>query len=87
MQATPETLNALSGYLSATVSPDAATRRSAEESLRSGEAQPGFLQIVLHLVKSDGVDMTVRQAGGVYFKNVVKKLWAGEEVSHNQELS
>lgn len=80
MQATPETLNALSGYLSSTVSPDAATRRSAEESLKSGEGQAGFLQLVLHLVKSDGVDMTVRQAGGVYFKNVVKKLWAGEEV-------
>jgi exportin-2 (importin alpha re-exporter) len=80
MQATPETLNALSSYLASTVSPDAATRRAAEDSLRQGEGQPGFLQLILQLVKSDGVDMTVRQAGGVYFKNVVKKLWAGEEV-------
>lgn len=81
MQATPETLNALSSYLQSTVSPDASTRRSAEESLRQGEGQPGFLQLILELVRSDSVDMTVRQAGGVYFKNVVKKLWSDEEVS------
>lgn len=81
MQATPETLNALTSYLSSTVSPDAGTRRSAEESLRQGEGQAGFLQLILELVRSDGVDMTVRQAGGVYFKNVVKKLWSDEEAS------
>ena len=81
MQATPATLTTLSEYLISTVSPDAATRRSAEDSLRSGEGQAGFLQIILHLVKMEGIDMTVRQAGGVYFKNAVKKLWSGEEVS------
>jgi exportin-2 (importin alpha re-exporter) len=80
MQATPETLNALSSYLASTVSPDASTRRAAEDSLRQGEGQAGFLQLILQLVKNDGVDMTVRQAGGVYFKNVVKRLWADEEV-------
>jgi exportin-2 (importin alpha re-exporter) len=79
MQATPETLGALSTYLSNTVSPDAATRRSAEESLRQGEAQAGFLQIVLKLVSSDAADKVVRQAGGVYFKNAVKRLWEGED--------
>jgi exportin-2 (importin alpha re-exporter) len=81
MQATPETLQLLSNYLTSTVSPDAATRRAAEDSLRQAEKQPGFLILVLELVKSDGVDMLVRQAGGVYFKNVVKRLWSGEEVS------
>ncbi|WWD17783.1 hypothetical protein CI109_102225 [Kwoniella shandongensis] len=79
MQATPETLSLLTTYLSSTVSPDAHTRRSAEESLRQAEAQQGFLLLVLELVKADGVDMVVRQAGGVYFKNAVKRLWAGEE--------
>lgn len=81
MQASPETLQLLSNYLTSTVSPDAATRRAAEESLRQAEKQPGFLILVLELVKSEGVDMLVRQAGGVYFKNVVKRLWSGEEVS------
>lgn len=79
MQATPETIAALSQYLSNTVSPDAATRRSAEESLRQGEAQQGFLQLVLQLVGADSTDMVVRQAAALYFKNVVKRLWEGEE--------
>lgn len=82
MQANPESLDLLSRTLTSTVSPDAPTRRAAEESLRQGESQPGFLLLVLELVRSDGVDMVVRQAGGVYFKNVVKRLWDGEEVSY-----
>ncbi len=81
MQANSETLNFLSQTLTSTVSPDAQTRRSAEDSLRQGEAQPGFLLLVLELVRSDGVEMVVRQAGGVYFKNAVKRLWDGDEVS------
>ncbi|WWC58466.1 uncharacterized protein I303_101008 [Kwoniella dejecticola CBS 10117] len=79
MQANQGTLTALSAYLSSTVSPDAHARRSAEESLRQAESQPGFLLLVLELVKSDSAEMVVRQSGGVYFKNVVKRLWAGEE--------
>ncbi|KAK4688334.1 exportin-2 (importin alpha re-exporter), partial [Tremellales sp. Uapishka_1] len=79
MQATPETLQLLSQYLSSSLSPDPPTRKAAEESLRQAEAQPGFLLLVLALVKEDAADMPVRQAGGVYFKNVVKRLWAGEE--------
>lgn len=80
MQATPETLSLLTNYLSSTVSPDAHTRRSAEESLRQAEGQQGFLLLVLELVKADSVIMVVRQAGGVYFKNTVKRLWSGDEV-------
>ncbi|OXB34588.1 importin-alpha export receptor [Cryptococcus neoformans] len=79
MQATPETLSLLTNYLSSTVSPDAHTRRSAEESLRQAEGQQGFLLLVLELVKADSVNMVVRQAGGVYFKNTVKRLWSGDE--------
>ncbi|ORX36025.1 Cse1-domain-containing protein [Kockovaella imperatae] len=78
--ASSDTLRALSQALSSTVvSHDAATRRLAEESLRQGESQPGFLVLLLQLVRSDDVDMIVRQAGGVYFKNAVKRLWEGEE--------
>ena len=81
MQANPENLQLLSNTLTSTVSPDASTRRTAEESLRQGESQPGFLLLVLELVRNEGVDMIVRQAGGVYFKNAVRRLWPGEEVS------
>lgn len=81
MQANAETLSLLSQTLTFTVSADAPTRRAAEDSLRQGEAQPGFLLLVLELVRNDGVDKVVRQAGGVYFKNAVKRLWADDEVT------
>lgn len=81
MQADASTLSALSSALTATVSPDAPTRRAAEDQLRSGEQQPGFLLLVLQLVHSQEADMVVRQAAGVYFKNAVKRLWEPEEVS------
>lgn len=79
MQADQQSLAALSKYLADTVSPDATVRRTAEDALHKAEAQQGFLQVVLELVRSDGADMIVRQAAGVYFKNTVKRLWEGEE--------
>jgi exportin-2 (importin alpha re-exporter) len=79
MNPSPETLTALSTTLASTVSPDAATRRAAEEQLRQGEKQPGFLIVVLTLVNTGTIDMVVRQTAGVYFKNAVKRLWTGEE--------
>ncbi|KAK1926751.1 putative importin-alpha export receptor [Papiliotrema laurentii] len=79
MQADPATLRLLSQTLTSTVSPDKATRRAAEEQLKTGETQPGFLLLVLELVKSDQVEVIVRQAAGVYFKNAVKRLWEPEE--------
>jgi hypothetical protein len=72
-------LTLLSTTLTSTVSPEAPTRRSAEDQLRQGESQPGFFLLVLELVRNDG-DMVVRQAGGVYFKNAVRRLWGGDEV-------
>ena len=81
MQANPESLKFLSQTLISTVASDASTRRAAEDALRQGEPQPGFLLLVLELVRSDGVDMDVRQAGGVYFKNAVRRLWGGDEAS------
>ena len=80
MQANQETLAGLSNALTSTVSADATTRRSAEEQLRQGEKQPGFLLVVLELVRTEAAGMVVRQTGGVYFKNAVKRLWSGEEV-------
>jgi exportin-2 (importin alpha re-exporter) len=82
MQANQETLTLLSNALTSTVSPDAPTRRAAEEQLQQGEKQPGFLLVVLDLVRTASVPMTVRQSGGVYFKNAIKRLWSGQEVGN-----
>lgn len=75
-------LQTLSTTLSASISPDSSVRRQAEDQLRQGEGSAGFLLLVLQLVNSSEADLTVRQTAGVYFKNVVKRLWAGEDVSH-----
>ena len=80
MQATPANINLLSQTLTSTVSPDGSIRRNAEETLRQGETQPGFLLLVLDLVRNDQASMLVRQSAGVYFKNAVKRSWDGDEV-------
>ena len=74
-------LQTLSTTFSASISPDTNIRRQAEAQLKQGEASPGFLLLLLQLVNSGEADITVRQTAGVYFKNAVKRLWAGEEVS------
>lgn len=74
-------LQTLSSTLTASISPDSSVRRQAEDQLRQGESSPGFLLLVLQLVNSGEVDIVTRQTGGVYFKNAVKRLWGGEEVS------
>jgi exportin-2 (importin alpha re-exporter) len=75
MQATPEHLTMLSELLTQSLSPNPEIRHPAEKTLDSSELQSGFLFLVLTLVASDAAAMHVRQAAGVYFKNVIKKRW------------
>ncbi|CAD6568832.1 MAG: importin-alpha export receptor [Tremellales sp. Tagirdzhanova-0007] len=86
MQANPESLKFLSQTLISTVASDASTRRAAEDALRQGEPQPGFLLLVLELVRSDGVDMDVRQAGGVYFKNAEVQISLEDKAAIKSQL-
>lgn len=67
--------------LIASLSPDASIRRQAEEQLRQGEQHPGFLLLLLQLVSDPSAEAVAKQTGSVYFKNAVKRLWAGEDVS------
>lgn len=75
MQANQEHLSMLSDLLTQSLSPQPEIRHPAEKNLDSSETQEGFLLLVLSLVRSDAAPMHVRQAAGVYFKNVVKKRW------------
>lgn len=82
MQVSPEHLQQLAQLLSDTVSPDTPTRKAAENNLNSAAQQQGFLLLLLETVRSDQASKVVRQAAGVYFKNVVKRQWEEpEEVS------
>jgi exportin-2 (importin alpha re-exporter) len=75
MQVTPEHLGMLSELLTQSLSPQPEVRQPAEKTLDTNETQSGFLFLVLTLVASDAAPMHVRQAAGVYFKNVIKKRW------------
>ena len=48
-------------------------RLAAEQTLKSMQSQPKFAVVTLHLVSSNAIDMTCRQAGSILFKNFVKK--------------
>lgn len=75
MQFNEEHLGMLSNLLTQSLSPQPEVRHPAEKQLDSSETTEGFLLLVLKLVTSDAAPMHVRQAAGVYFKNVVKKRW------------
>lgn len=76
MEVTTENLSMLSNLLTQSLSPSHDIRHPAEATLKSSETQAGFLLLVLGLVRTAEVPMHVRQAGGVYFKNVIKKRWS-----------
>jgi exportin-2 (importin alpha re-exporter) len=83
MQANQEHLSMLSDLLTQSLSPQPEIRHPAEKNLDSSETQEGFLLLVLNLVRSDAAPMHVRQAAGVYFKNVVKKRWTEVSIATN----
>jgi exportin-2 (importin alpha re-exporter) len=76
MEATTENLSMLSDLLTQSLSPRPEIRHPAEKNLNATELQPGFLLLVLALVKDDRAALEIRQAAGVYFKNVVRKRWS-----------
>ena len=51
----------------------------AEKCLESSEGKQNYPLLLLNLVDKDGVDMTLRVAGAVTFKNYVKRNWKVEE--------
>ncbi len=56
--------------------------RTAEEQLRQWEAAEGFPITLLHVVASTNLAPPVRQAGAVFFKNLVRRRWTDEDGTH-----
>lgn len=84
MEVNDQNLAVLRDLLQNTMSPITATRRQAEEMIKSTEAQGGFSLLLLTLISRLSVpaspdDIAVRQSASVYFKNLVKKRWAPED--------
>ncbi|XP_067006504.1 exportin-2 [Anabrus simplex] len=81
MELTDDNLRTLSEYLQHTLNPDVNVRRPAEKFLESVEVNRNYPLLLLHLVDKQTVDMTIRMAGAVAFKNYIKRNWKVEEDS------
>ncbi|XP_075152341.1 chromosome segregation 1 [Haematobia irritans] len=81
MEVNNENLQLLAGYLQQTLSPDPNVRRPAEKLLESTETQRNYAVLLLHLIDKADVEMTIRVAGSIAFKNYIKRNWAINEDS------
>ncbi|KAJ8926069.1 hypothetical protein NQ315_009924 [Exocentrus adspersus] len=79
MEISDENLRTLGGYLQQTLSPDVNVRRPAEKFLEGVEVNQNYPLLLLNLVHKPEVDMTIRVAGAVAFKNYIKRNWPVEE--------
>lgn len=79
MEVSEENLQTLARYLQETLSPDVNVRRPAEKFLEGVEVNQNYPLLLLNLVHKPEVDMTIRIAGSVAFKNYIKRNWCVEE--------
>ena len=75
MEATPENLQVLASYLNRTLSPSYDTRKPAEEYLASVEGNQNYALLLLQLADSNQVELQIRMAAAINFKNFVKRNW------------
>ncbi|XP_057662320.1 exportin-2 [Diorhabda carinulata] len=79
MEISDHNLQTLGKYLQETLSPDVNVRRPAEQFLKGVEVNQNYPLLLLNLVHKAEVDMTIRVAGAVAFKNYIKRNWFVEE--------
>ncbi|CUM57916.1 unnamed protein product, partial [Debaryomyces tyrocola] len=70
-------LESIPQYLDQSLLPQHA--KEAEAQLKSIENQPGFSVNLLHIIASTNLSPSIRLAGVLFFKNLVKRKWVNEE--------
>ncbi|KAJ3086862.1 Exportin-2, partial [Quaeritorhiza haematococci] len=73
MEPTEQNLQAAASFLQQTLHPT--TAKQAEQSLASVETHVGFPLVLLQIVANDAVDVSIRIAAALYFKNFIRKYW------------
>ena len=71
----------LAQILSGTQVPDQQQRENRERALKQAQSQQGFAVTILKLISVNSLDLAVRQAGSIAFKNYCKKAFDPEELS------
>jgi hypothetical protein len=56
---------------------------SAEKFLEGVEINQNYAILLLHLIDKDAVDMTIRVAAAIAFKNYIKRNWAVVSIFEN----
>ncbi len=84
MSAAQDNLQVLANYLTQTLSEKYEVRKPAEDYLISVEGSPNFTMLLLQLSEAEQVDITVRLAAAINFKNVVKRNWREVEDQQNK---
>lgn len=82
MELTDNNITTLSEYLQHTLNPDVGVRRPAEKFLESVEVNKNFPLLLLYLVDKSEIDVTIRIAGSVAFKNYIKRNWGVVRITH-----
>ncbi|XP_071836903.1 exportin-2-like isoform X2 [Apostichopus japonicus] len=75
LEATEENMTTMVQYLQQTLNPVQIERRAAEKFLEGVEGYNNYSILLLTLVSQESMDMTVRQAAAITFKNFVKRSW------------
>ena len=84
MEATPENIQALIAYLTHTLSTEYEVRKQAEEYLKSVESRQNYPMLLLQLADGEAVDLHIRLAASITFKNCVKRNWRIVESQTNK---
>ncbi|EKX49114.1 hypothetical protein GUITHDRAFT_56057, partial [Guillardia theta CCMP2712] len=71
-------LQAIYSALAATLSPNQKEREAAEALLKNFEGTPGYISSLFRVVNSNEVSIEIKQAGIIYFKNLVRPRAAKE---------
>ena len=69
-------MESLATLLQQSLSPQPAERRAAERELDGLKSSPGFSQLSLQLAQSQHIDLPIRQASALLFKNYIRAGWA-----------
>eukprot|EP00961_Rhodomonas_salina_P283061 3825376-Rhodomonas_salina.1 len=77
-------LNSIYAALAGTLATDQAARQAAEDALKSLERVPGYFSSLFQVVNSKEAPLEVRQAGIIYFKNLVNKHWERENPTQDE---
>jgi exportin-2 (importin alpha re-exporter) len=79
MEINDQNIAALGQYLQQTLNPSADERKKAEAFLKQCEKETGYSLLLLTCMDKNNVDLTIRTAASITFKNVVKRCWESDE--------